>query len=245
MYDLLHMNIKIPDGSEKYVLFQRTEYLYMTRSANLFIKSLYRILSRLISFNWYVRLEAILFPARIALLYSQDMEKEYTTLKDFLPNSVENILDIGCGVGGIDVFLYRHYNANINIYLLDKSAVDKKVFYFFEQTGSFYNSLHLAQELLILNGVDKTKIHTQEVTDKNKILFQENFGLIISLISWGFHYPVSTYLDEVYNKLKTGGILIIDVRKDTGGGELLKKKFGSISIVLDEEKYQRVLAIKK
>ena len=239
------MNIKIPRGAGEYILFQRTSYLYMARASNLFIKLLYKLFLRIFSFNQYVELEAALFQSRIARLFTQDMNKEFLTLKDSLPSHVGKILDIGCGVAGIDVLLYHHYGGKADIYLLDKSVLDKNVFYYFEETGSFYNSLSLAKQLLVLNGVSQEKIYTQEATDENQVLFGENFDLVISLISWGFHYPVSTYLNVVYEKMRSGGILILDVRKDTDGEELLKKKFGTTSTLLDEEKYKRLLVVKR
>ena len=48
---------------------------------------------------------------------------------------------------------------------------------------------------------------------------------VISTISWGFHFPVSTYLKSVANVLSENGILIIDIRKDTGGENELKTEF--------------------
>ncbi len=239
------MDIKIPKGAEKYVLFQRTAYLYMARSKNPFIQFLYKIFLKGYSFNRYVELEATLFPRRIASLYSKDMNDEYATLKDSLPGRAGKILDIGCGMAGIDALIYNHYDGNTDTYLLDKTMVDANVFYLFKETGSFYNSLSIAKDLLMVNGVVSSKIHTQEATVDNRIIFDDNFDLVISLISWGFHYPVATYLEAVYEKMNIGGVLILDVRKDTDGEELLTKRFGSISTIVDEQKYRRVLVVKK
>lgn len=53
--------------------------------------------------------------------------------------------------------------------------------------------------------------------------------LVISLVSWGFHFPVSTYLDQVHDLLREGGRLILDLRKRKDQ---------------DTWKYNRVVAIK-
>ncbi|MFA5877269.1 MAG: hypothetical protein WC880_02810 [Candidatus Paceibacterota bacterium] len=239
------MHIKIPKGSEKYILFQRTEYLQMARSKNSFIQFFYKLLLRICSFNFYVKMEALLFPKLVTGQYEKDMNLEYSAIKDYLPKNAKNVLDIGCGVAGIDVLIHEHYKNSIEIYLLDKTATDGKVFYNYEDIGSFYNSLEVAQQVLLLNGIHERKIHIQEVKSDNKIDFETSFDLVISLISWGFHYPVSTYLDQVYEKMSSGGILIIDVRQGTDGERLIEKKFGSISILLDEKKHRRISAVKK
>ena len=67
---------------------------------------------------------------------------------------------------------------------------------------------------------------------------------MISLISWGFHYPVETYLDKAYDVLVEGGSMIIDVRKGTNGIAMIKNLFGEVDVILDAEKFQRVVALK-
>lgn len=239
------MDIQLPDGCEKYILFQRTEYLVMPRSRSGFLRITRRIISKIFSFNLYVNLEAFIFRNRIRGLFNEDMNREYSLIKEYLPKRVSNILDIGCGVAGIDAILYKHFDSSPNIFLLDKTSIDKNVYYNFEGKGAFYNSLSTAKELLLLNGVNKEKIHIQEVVDDYKIHFHEHFDLIISLISWGFHYPVSTYLDQVYKKLNNGGSLMIDVRKGTDGEEIVSSTFGNIRVIFDGAKHKRILAIKK
>ena len=68
--------------------------------------------------------------------------------------------------------------------------------------------------------------------------------LVISLISWGFHYPIQTYLDQVFALLAKGGTMIIDVRKQTEGLDMLGKRFAKVDVILEKSKYWRVLASK-
>jgi len=141
-------------------------------------------------------------------------------------------LDIGCGVAGIDVLLSQHYNGNVEIFLIDKTKVDKKLYYNFEKRGSFYNSLQISKSILTANGVNRNKIHLQEATENNEIRFNQNFDIVISLISWGFHYLVSTYLDRVYIKMNKNGIRIIDVRKNTNSEKDIEKNLAIIKLFL-------------
>ena len=158
----------------------------------------------------------------------------------------EKILDIGCGAAGIDVFLHRHYGLpdRLDFYLLDKSTIDKKVYYNYEPKGSFYNSLELARDFLCRNGLSERRIHLIEATAENTIDAPAGIDFVISLISWGFHYPVDTYLDRVYKLMRDGGHLIIDLRPGTGGEELLKGKFRQIRKISDFKKTCRILAVK-
>ena len=172
------------------------------------------------------------------------MQAEYDRLRDHLPSHADSILDIGCGVAGIDVFLGRHYRFNPRIYLLDKTATDPVVYYGFESKGSVYNSLDVSRDMLIANGVAPGQIHTQEATDQNEILFPESFDIVISLISWGFHYPVLTYIETVHQKMKPGGVLIIDIRTGTGGEQDISRFFGTYETIYQSGKVTRILARK-
>ncbi len=232
--------INLPISSVKYILFQRTEYL----KDNKIFKLLSKIGSSPQFFKMSVNLKSILFGSKIIEQYSKDMESEFELIKQHLPQTAGSILDIGCGMACVDVFISKYYKNNIKIFLLDKTQVDNIVYYNYEQRGSFYNSLQLSKKILESNGVGADMIQTQEATEKNEILFKDNFDIVISLISWGFHYPLSTYLENVYNKLNKHGILIVDIRKNTGGEKEIEKLFGNCKIILDSEKYTKVLAVK-
>ncbi len=233
----------IPSESIRYILFQRTAYLQFP---NTFI---YRLLDRALPFSIYNRFvenEAKKTDrSRISALYENDMKKEYLSIKDSLPKTCSSVLDIGCGVAGIDVFLNRHYQDQPSVfYLLDKTSVEKSVFYNFSSTGAFYNSLDIAKKVLLLNGIPEKSVHLLEANDDHNIEMDGSVDLVISLISWGFHYPVETYLDKVYTLLNNDGSMIIDVRKGTNGIHLIENIFNRVSIIYDAEKHQRVLAIK-
>ncbi len=231
--------MKIPRQALAYILFQRTQYLEY--------QAVRRLSDRFpFLYPGVVRFQALLFQRQIREKFNEDMKKEYQSIKKSLPpaGTVSAILDIGSGVGGIDVLLAGHYEHKPDICLLDKTAVDRRVYYKFEERGSFYNSLEISRDLLIKNAISPTKIHVQEATDDNRILFEKRFDLVISLISWGFHYPVSTYLDTVFERLQPGGVLIFDVRKGTGAEEVVKKKFGNYTVILEMPRARRIVARK-
>lgn len=232
----------IPNNAVPYILYQRTAYLKFTHSL------LYRGLKRISPISLYkpvVHLESLLRGTAIKTAYMSDMEKEYSIIGPYLPKDCASILDIGCGIAGINIFLNRHYEGkNVDFYLLDKSKIEDDVFYLFNQTGAFYNSLELARDVLEDNNIRPDHIHLIEANDKNEINVEGQIDLIISLISWGFHYPVSIYLDRAYDVLSEHGTMLIDVRKDTDGLALLKDKFNSVEIIEETQTRNRVICKK-
>ena len=226
----------------KYILFQRTAYLRLT---NTFV---YRIAKKILPFSIYnqiVELEAKIFSSGIKSLYKDDMRREYLSIKDYLPETCSSILDIGCGVAGIDVFLRDHYEEkHPEFYLLDKTHIEKFIWYDLETKGAFYNSLDITKKMLIRNDIPEKFIHLVDTTDNNDINIDCKIDLVISLLSWGFHYPVEAYLEKVYELLSEDGILILDVRKNTNGIDALDSVFSKIDVILDQIKHQRILVSK-
>ncbi|GAB4200535.1 MAG: hypothetical protein OHK0022_21740 [Roseiflexaceae bacterium] len=236
--------LAIPDAAIRYILFQRTAYLRFP------ITPLYRWLQRFLSgrfplpiYSLLVAVESRIGLARTKALYQADMQREYTTLCWALPPRCEAVLDIGCGVAGIDVLLQRHYAGQpLDFYLLDKTAVDSSVYYLFNPRGSFYNSLAVAADLLACNGIARKRIHLLEADEQGTLALERPVDLVISLLSWGFHYPVATYLARVTRLLRPGGALILDLRRDTDGLDQLQRAFVRIDVLEETGKYRRVRA---
>ncbi len=91
------------------------------------------------------------------------------------------------------------------------------------------------------NGVPAACIQLLEATDTRTILVPTSVHLVLSLLSWGFHYPVHIYLDQVYQLPSPDGIVILDVRKGTDGVPKLRQRFSDLLVILDTDKYQPVL----
>lgn len=148
--------------------------------------------------------------------YGAELAETFDTFKAHLPPSAERILDIGCGMAGIDVLLHRHY-PDAEIVLLDKQGVsDKPKTGHHRSVESFgnYHDFGGALELLEANGVNMDRIRTHDVGAEP--FPQDEFDVVISLLSWGFHYPISTYRPNVR------GVIIADISGGTDGEELLR-----------------------
>src|SRR3989338_3275914 len=133
----------------KYILFQRTGYL-----KNNFLAGFLTCLGHWpVFYRTTVWLKSVIFTGQIKTEFSQDMLSEFNRLKSFLPPTINSLLDIGCGLAGIDILISQHYQHQIEIFLIDKTKIDRNIHYHFKEKGSFYNSLSAAKELLTANGI--------------------------------------------------------------------------------------------
>lgn len=128
--------------------------------------------------------------------YANILASEFDMIEPYLPESVNSIVDIGCGMGGIDVYLHRKYpDARITLIDGDGHEAGIKPEYGFVDNYNTYNSRSATESLLHANGV-----HGFEWAEPEHI----DADLIISLLAWGFHFPLKTY--------RVSGFCIADLR---------------------------------
>ena len=229
--------MEIPSEAIKYILYQRTAYqLFWNQKI---FKMFHKRIPRKI-YHWFVALEAVLRRKKVMRDYTLDILGEYKTIEKHLPEKCRNILDIGCGVAGIDVCIYNHYPQKPNVYLLDKTKLDDSIYYSFNNKAAFYNSLEIAGKVLAENGVDPDHVTLIEVDEKNAIDVSSKIDFIISLISWGYHYPVSVYIDQVSKIIAADGVVILDIRRDSTGIAELQEYFSTVKEIHRTSKFTRV-----
>ncbi len=168
--------------------------------------------------------------------YQAELHQTYEGFAPYLPaKKSPQILDIGAGMCGIDVLLSRHYEDKAMLSLLDKNGKSPQINAGFHKNAndfSHYCDFDAAAELLAANDVKKFFFYDLSETPLNR----KKFDVVISLLSWGFHFPISTYA-PIVNK---GGVIIADVRKGTDGESALAKK-GAVTVIHEAQKYRRVV----
>lgn len=193
----------------------------------------FTLLPESLPFLVYQRTEYI---KKISQMYYDDMKTTFDFLLPYLPKQAYSILDIGSGMAGIDVFLGKHYR-NAKITLLDKNGIEDKVKIGYQKSVNefgAYNSFKYATRLLVQNGI--TNIEFCNIAEKS---FPKGpFDIVISLLSWGFHYPANTYAEDVERSTEDHSIIILDLRKDT------PRPFPGGTIIFEAEKYVRLLYVK-
>jgi hypothetical protein len=220
----------------RHILFQRT---------NLQIFGNSQILNRIFSNKFCVMIDSIFFNAIIIHKYLRECFLDYESIRKFIPKQIYNSLDIGCGLAGIDSFIFREYSKanNVHLHLADKDGETENIQYNYRQTADIYNNLENTVKFLIDQGLPKSALSTTNVVN-NKLPQDICFELIFSLLSWGFHYPVITYLDYVHSHLTESGVVILDCRKGTDDKVILCEKF-EVVVINDNLKSERLCCRKK
>ncbi len=181
-----------------------------------------------------IRIEAFVRRRVLRRQFAEMMAQEYRSIRAQLPSRPTRILDVGCGVAAIDALLFMHYGrrSDLQFFLLDRSELFDLPRYGFSTRREFYNSLSVAERLLRANGIDTARVHLLEAP-KEPPLSLPAVDLVVSLASWGFHYPVSTYLEPAWNALAPGGTLILDIRAGLGEEHVLASRFTDIQALCE------------
>jgi len=176
-----------------------------------------------------------LAPNRRAWLnaYQRKLSDDFAGLLPHLPKNCGSILDIGGGLGGIDVLLARKYGAECQICILDGEC-DPPVMNLHAKT---FNHMRVTEDFLKKNGVRLFDYFTP-----GNLKAPRPFDLIISTGSWCFHYSPETYLEFVKLCCHAGTVLIVDMRKNKAGWlKTMKKCFSVRAVVKSQTKFDRMV----
>ena len=175
------------DLEKKLLLLQRNEFLSSSqiKLRKFFGRSLFT--NFFINYFQDINLEQKVF---------DKIKEEFETLKNYLPSNVKNIMDIGCGIGLINIFLNDYFIDCQKFYLLDKNNIDSKIVYGFSDNYESYSITNVTKNFLINNNIKEHKLNLIDV-DKNFSIKPNSIDLCISLVSMGYHYPLSQYLDTM------------------------------------------------
>lgn len=117
----------------------------------------------------------------------------------------DHILDIGCGFGFVDLAIAKHVDATFT--LVDKTGDEKPVS--FSPRGYAHNDLEMTRRNV--RSLDAT------VQDARSFSVTRPVDVVISTLSWGWHYPIGVYRDKVL-ALKPR-VIILDLRMPDGFAE--------------------------
>ena len=237
----------MPEHPDKLVLSRRmVSYLLMQRTdcrhkGHKTIKKALKTIGLPITLDTFLLWTERFRKNQLANSYYVDLAEDLNSFVNYLPKEPTSCLDIGCGLGGIDVLLFRHWGPSVRLHLLDRSGNSDRLYYGFDNEAAHYNEPSLTEEFLRLNGVPRSSFVLHDV-DRTGYPRDVHFDVVLSLLSWGFHYPVETYAASVAGTLKKGGTLIIDVRNGTEGESTLRKYFREITRVRTDHKSVRIVA---
>ena len=153
----------------------------------------------------------------------------------------DRILDVGCGLGLIDLVLYKRIHPAPDVYLVDKDAEHASLSSVgggFHKSYTFTADLDLTRTIFLQNGTKEKHVHFVE-PDTKAVGALPNIDLILSITSWGFHYPIETYWEGVQKIMHEKSVLLIDVRKSQNGFEFLITKFSHQHIAKETDTFIR------
>lgn len=168
--------------------------------------------------------------------YSRELAETYHQVAPWLPDHCGALLDIGSGLGGIDVLLSQHYRPAPQVWLLDGIEDAPAT----ERHDTTFNSMRVARAFLADNGVRMAGFFSPCAADDT--ISSMGFDLIVSTQAWGFHIEPATYLAFVRRNLAAGGRLVIDLRR--GRHEWLDqmlKHFRALGYAYRSGKFDRVV----
>jgi len=134
---------------------------------------------------------------------------EYERLRPHL-GQVRCVLDIGCGLGVMDIYLAR-YQGTRHVHLADGTG--KGIFHlaYSQDPPEPWNDVHAAHSFVKKLVPWATHLEAHDVANGIPAI-KPPPDLIMSLLSCGFHYPVETYLDCFLRYPKARVLLDVRVR---------------------------------
>lgn len=177
-----------------------------------------------------------------AFAYARDMERIFDHMRGFLPKSADSVLDVGGGLGGMALRLSQHYGEATKVIVYDRDGDEGSKVGWHEKAEEFgpYNSLALTEEFLKMRGCTRLEVVNADLEP----LSAGPHNVVVSLLSMGFHYPVSAYLNQIYAALAPGGVLMFDVRRGTSEELEATRVFGHCAELYEGEKH-RLMGFRK
>ena len=178
----------------------------------------------------------------------KDLNIIYDMFEEHLPKHVSNMLDVGCGLGYIDVVINDRLDNLPNFYMFD--ALDTLVS---GEVKNFYSNLKLTRKFMSVHGVDENNIFLVDAsktgTDHGINRDPECFSglpkmdLVVSMYSWGWHFRIEKYIKEVSNVMRTGGLLVLEIKTPESTDETLINGHGFNLVDIVNREKRRCLFI--
>lgn len=148
--------------------------------------------------------------------------------------NADSILEIGGGVGGNLMCLAKLRHPK-RVSLLDVDSFSPAWGY---GSGGEYNDIDISLSYLRHETPEGIKLSTFNGSSSDFKNNSQKFDFVFSLIAWGFHFPLETYLEAVVKKLNPAGYGLVEVRLDKLEEEcrMLFQYFENVEIQYKEEK---------
>jgi len=223
------MKVKINKRHQKLLLLQRIDLISEKQ------RTIRKKFGRFLFTNFFVNF--FISQKEIENKINDEFSKEFNSIISYLPKSSKNILDIGCGLGVINIYLNDYYSKKSNFTLIDKNYVDKKIAYGFNNNSESYNKLEITKDFLILNGFKTEQL--QLVNADENFVLNNKYELIISLFSMGYHYSIKNYIDIIKKNSTKSTKVIFDLSMEYNELNEVKKYFNKVVIIKNDNEVKQ------
>ncbi len=128
---------------------------------------------------------------------------------------VNSMLDIGCGLGLCSLSYYHAASNKPNLYLVDggtKLEGDEATYCAsFTKGDNLVSDLRVTMDMMLRNGVPQEKLNFLG-PDPSNISNLRSIDLVVSNVSWFYHYPPEVYWEAVNSVLHEQSAMRVDIR---------------------------------
>ena len=223
------MRVKINKRHQKLLLLQRIDLISEKQ------RTIRKRFGRFLFTNFFVNF--FISQKEIENKINDEFLKEFNSIKSYLPKSSKNILDIGCGLGVINIYLNDYYSKKSYFTLIDKNYIDKKVTYGFNNNSESYNKLEVTKDFLMSNGFKTEQL--QLINADENFVLNNKYELIISLFSMGYHYSIKNYIDIIKKNSTKSTKVIFDLSMEYNELNEVKKYFNKVVIIKNDNEVKQ------
>jgi len=146
----------------------------------------------------------------------------------YIPKRIENVLDIGAGIGLFEIYL-NFVNPQINNFTI----IEKEDLF---HNNDLINVLKTCKDTASSYGLKNKFLF---FSDTNYLNINQKFDLVLSFRSWCYKYDIDTYLDFVLKSIDKNSSLIIDIRNNYNVEKIISRFQESIIITsyADHKRY--------
>jgi methyltransferase family protein len=137
--------------------------------------------------------------------YETSLMDIFTSIHPVLPQRCGSVLDIGGGLGGIDLHLVSHYGPDTQVCVLDGLDCPPKV----NWHNQPFNNAEVTKDFHRKNGNENIEVVFPRPDPPRK------FDLIVSFAAYCFHILPCDYFEVVAESMHENTVLIFDVRRQS------------------------------
>lgn len=137
--------------------------------------------------------------------YEASLEAIIQSIASVLPDRCEHIIDIGSGLGGIDILLAARYIPQPVVTLIDGLNDPPRVDWSFKT----FSNAEVALDYQKKNGTKYPCYFAPGEWPQHT----KKADLIVSFVAYGFHFAPNDYIDDVKRSMHAKTVLVLDIRQ--------------------------------